>query len=189
MNESRFEPQAPRPGQHLPEVTLRTEVGKPVRLGELLQGGPLVLLFFGGSNDLRSVQRLLEFRDRTLSFHLAGARIAAISTDGPSLSAFLRSERGLAFSILSDEGGKAAAAFGMLDGQVARSAGFLIDAGLVVRQRWLGSQISAGELLTAVKRGAARPEGSAKKGGRRFGRLRHLLSTIQHVFKPVRLVR
>lgn len=191
MTDPRFDPRAPRLGQHIPEATLQTEDGKPLLLSALARGSPLILLFFGGSDDVQGVRRLLEFRDLTMAFKHAGARIAAVSTDGPSLSAFLRSERALGFPILSDEEGKASAAFGMLDGEQARSAGFLIDAKLVVRKRWLGAQITVGDLLTAVKRGGARPQdGKGEgKGGRRFSRLRQILSSIQHAFKPARLVR
>jgi len=199
MSDARFEPQAPRPGQQIPpEVTLLSEVGKPVQLAELLREGPLVLLFFGGSADAQGVQRLLEFRDRTLAFQQFKTRIAAVSTDGPSLSSFLRSERGLGFPILSDEHGKVSAAFGMLEGSHARSAGFLIDKTQVVRRRWLANQLSSGDLLTAVKRGAGKPEkrnsgaasaSSPKKTSRLRRRLGALFTSLQHAIKPVPLVR
>lgn len=135
--------------------------GHPARLSKLASGGPLILLVHPGLRDPRSLELLIEYRDRALGFRLQGARIASLSPDEPSALAFLRSERGLPFALLSDPDRSAISALGGL--ALGRETGglsvLLLDRGLVVRHRARAPLGSADELVLLVKRGIARGRG------------------------------
>jgi len=82
--------------------------------------------------------------------------------------------------MLSDADGTALSRWGMLD----RAGLFLLDRGLVVRQRALGATLAPDAILSFLRRGGAR---RAKVNLR--DRALHFLQAIQHAFRSLRPVR
>jgi len=150
----------PKVSDQAPDVSLTDDKRRPVRLSELWAAGPLVLAFYRGeaSPDCRAT--LLDLRDNGLAFKKLGARVAAISTDEPAVSAWLRTERGLSCDLLCDPSRTAVDAWGLLDresfGGVARAAVFVIDRTGRVRTRALeDAQFNADAALKFLRRGGA----------------------------------
>lgn len=131
--------------------------GRTVRLSSLTGAGPLVLLVHPGVTHPDSLLLLMEYRDRALNFQQQGAQIASISPDETSALAFVRSARGLPFTLLSDPGRGALSALGALGGNGGHDmAVLLIDRARRVRHHEPVALGSSDALLTLVKRGAAR---------------------------------
>lgn len=89
-------------GDHAPDFTLPNAVGEPVRLGERLDAGPVVVLFYRGAwcpfcdLHLRSIQEHLP------EIHARGASLVAVSPQAPDSSLTLTERLGLGFDLLSD---------------------------------------------------------------------------------------
>jgi peroxiredoxin len=98
-------------GDIAPDITLPDALGKMVRLQDLWQSGPLVLVFYRGgwcpycNLELRAWQR--EIADLTA----IGASLAAVSPQTPDNSLSTAEKNALAFPVLSDSSLKAAEAF------------------------------------------------------------------------------
>lgn len=96
-----------------PDLTLPDAVGHPVRLADLWQQGPLVLIFYRGgwcpycNLELRAWQQHLA----ALAAH--GARLVAVSPQTPDNSLSTAEKNELAFPVLSDSSLAAATAFGI----------------------------------------------------------------------------
>lgn len=144
--------------RQVPDFAVADHEGRVTRLSRLASGGALVLLVHPGLREPRSLELLMEYRDRALGFQLQGARIASLSPDDPSALAFLRSERGLPFALLSDRDRAAISALGglALGRESAGLSVLLLDRARVVRHRAPSPLGSADELLLLVKRGLAR---------------------------------
>ena len=85
------------------------------------------------------MRELGELADRAEGFSRLGTRVYAISTRKPGDLADLQQDLGLGVTLLSDPGGVAVSAFGMLDPRmsIARAGIFLLDRQGRVRYRWL----------------------------------------------------
>ena len=119
--------QAVEPSESVPEVTLKTVDGGEVTLGEMLEDGPVVLMFYRGSWCPYCNQSLKQFNKHADRFTSAGARLIAVS---PELSAGLKKMKqsnGLTFDLFSDPGSEAARAFGV-SYELGRSNQRLADA-------------------------------------------------------------
>jgi peroxiredoxin len=152
----------PKVGDEAADVELLDERRRPVRLSELWAKGPLVVVFYRGDWSMPCRRQLAAYRDETLAFRKAGARLCAISVDEPPVSAFLRAERGLAFPLLCDPSRAAVDAWGLLErtahGGAARPATFVIDRAGRVRSRSLDAderRASPEAMLYFVRRGGA----------------------------------
>jgi peroxiredoxin len=141
--------------RQVPNFAVRGHDGRRTRLSSLAAGGPLVLLVHPGLGDPRSLELLMEYRDRGRGFRLQGIQIAALSPDEPSALDFLRSERGLPFALLSDEGSGAISALGGLVGSEGLAV-LLLDRARFVRHRPRAPLGSADGLIVLAKRGEAK---------------------------------
>ncbi|HXN83020.1 MAG TPA: redoxin domain-containing protein [Myxococcales bacterium] len=165
------------PVRQVPDFVVRGHDGRRTRLSTLAAGGPLVLLVHPGLGDPRSLELLMEYRDRGRGFRMQGMQIAALSPDEPSALDFLRSERGLPFALLSDEGSGAISALGGLVGSEGLAV-LLLDRARFVRHRPRAPLGSADGLLLLVKRGAVK---SAKRPFPRLGGfVRDLIDLVRH---------
>jgi peroxiredoxin len=171
---------APKVGEQATDLDLLDESGRPVQLSALARRSPILVLVFGGLDDAAGIRLLRDYRDTTLPVLRAGAFICAIGHAEPAALRYLRSQRGFAFPMLSDADGTALSRWGMLD----RAGLFLLDRGLVVRQRALGATLAPDAILSFLRRGGAR---RAKVKLR--DRALHFLQAVQHAFRPLRPVR
>lgn len=85
------------------------------------------------------MRELGELADREKSFARLGTRVYGISTRTPEDLADLQEDLGTGVTLLSDPGGVAVSAFGMMDSRmdIARSGSFLLDRQGRVKYRWL----------------------------------------------------
>ncbi|MFD1871192.1 peroxiredoxin-like family protein [Hymenobacter bucti] len=100
-------------GQVAPGFTLPSATNEPVALAQLLQQGPVVLVFYRGNwcpycnVQLRAYQQLLP----ELAQH--GATLVAVSPQTPDLTSLTASEKSLTFLVLSDVGNVVARQYGL----------------------------------------------------------------------------
>lgn len=100
-------------GDHIPDVTLRSEEDRDVRLRQLVAAKPTVLIFYRGGwcpFCTKHLQALAGIQDELRS---AGSQLVAISMDQPSKLAATPGREKLGYTLLSDSEAKAAQAFGI----------------------------------------------------------------------------
>jgi len=119
-----------RAGQLAPDFTLPDAASQPVRLGELLNRGPVVLVFYRGSwcpycsVQLRAYEQILPELARR------GATLVAVSPQTSDHTALTVSEKSLSFPVLSDVGNAVARQYGLAYEVGADVAGTLRGVGI-----------------------------------------------------------
>ena len=98
-------------GDPMPETTLVGDTG-PVALRDHI-GKPLVVYFYPKDETMGCTIEACAFRDRYEDFVTAGAEVIGVSRDDATAHAKFRSHHQLPFTLLSDPGGKIAAAWGV----------------------------------------------------------------------------
>jgi peroxiredoxin Q/BCP len=119
----------PQQGQRLPDVEFITEGGESLAAGDL--GGQKTVLYFYPKDDTSGcTKEACAFRDRMGDYGEAGIQIYGVSLDSPESHRRFREKYNLNFPLLTDEGGRAAEALGVLreGGQKANRVTFLLDA-------------------------------------------------------------
>ena len=107
------EPTPLKAGQSVPDVSLRTEEGKTVRLRELVSKKPAVLIFYRGGWCPFCTRHLEALADIEKDLNKAGAQLLAISMDQPSKLKATPHRDKLGYQLLSDSDAAAAKAFGI----------------------------------------------------------------------------
>lgn len=101
-------------GDSAPDFELSNAVGVPIRLGQLLKHGPVVVSFYRGgwcpfcNLELRALQQRLSEIQRN------GASLVAISPELPDKSISSQEKHLLQFDVLSDLGNQVARQFGLV---------------------------------------------------------------------------
>jgi peroxiredoxin Q/BCP len=118
----------PQQGQPLPEMDLTAEDGSPVGPDDLA-GQRTVLYFYPKDDTPGCTKEACAFRDRMADYGEAGIRVYGVSLDSPESHREFREKYGLNFPLLTDEGGRAAQALGIMnEGKgYARRVTFLLD--------------------------------------------------------------
>ncbi len=104
---------ATRTGAPFPSVQLSDQLGRPVDIATLAADGPVVVTFYRGgwcpycSLELRAWQKAMPDLARL------GARLVAVSSETPDNALDTAEKNDLAFTVLSDSGGKLAHALGI----------------------------------------------------------------------------
>ena len=125
----------PQQGQQLPDVEFVTEDGDRVPADAL--GGQTTVLYFYPKDDTPGcTKEACAFRDRMEDYERAGIRVYGVSLDSPESHRRFREKYNLNFPLLTDEGGRAAGALGVLreGGEMANRVTFLLDPGGRVAQ-------------------------------------------------------
>ena len=120
----------PQQGQQLPDLEFVTEAGERLSAGDL--GGEKTILFFYPKDDTPGcTKEACAFRDRMADYEQANIRVYGVSLDSPESHRRFREKHNLNFPLLTDEGGRAADALGVLreGGQAANRVTFLLDPG------------------------------------------------------------
>jgi thioredoxin-dependent peroxiredoxin len=118
----------PQQGQQLPEVEFVTEDGERLPAGDL--GGQKTVLYFYPKDDTPGcTKEACAFRDRMDDYREADIRVYGVSLDSPESHRRFREKHGLNFPLLTDEGGRAAEALGVLreGGEKTNRVTFLLD--------------------------------------------------------------
>lgn len=103
----------PESGQRLPDVEFTTEDGEKVSAGSLT-GEKTVLYFYPKDDTPGCTKEACAFRDRMEDYGEAGIRVYGVSLDSPESHRRFREKYGLNFPLLTDEGGLASEALGIL---------------------------------------------------------------------------
>jgi peroxiredoxin Q/BCP len=117
----------PKQGQRLPEVEFITEEGGRVAAGDLV-GQKTVLYFYPRDDTPGCTKEACAFRDRMQDYGEAGIQVYGISLDSPGSHRAFREKYNLTFPLLTDEGGHAARALGVMNEEKgkARRTTFLL---------------------------------------------------------------
>lgn len=119
------------PGDAVPDVALRTEEDKEVKLRQLVSAKPTVLIFYRGGWCPFCNRHLKELAGIEKDLDKAGAQLLAISMDQPAELRATPNRDQLGYCLLSDSDAAAAQAFGIAfkvaDATVERYKGFKID--------------------------------------------------------------
>jgi thioredoxin-dependent peroxiredoxin len=120
----------PQQGQQLPDVEFVTEDGERLSAGEL-EGEKTVLYFYPKDDTPGCTKEACAFRDRMADYERADIRVYGVSLDSPESHRRFREKYNLNFPLLTDEGGRAADALGVLreSGKSANRITFLLDSG------------------------------------------------------------
>jgi peroxiredoxin Q/BCP len=119
----------PQRGERLPDIQFVTEGGERLAAGDL--GGQKTVLYFYPKDDTSGcTKEACAFRDRMGDFDRAGIQVYGVSLDSPESHRRFREKYHLNFPLLTDEGGRAAEALGVLreGGKKANRVTFLLDA-------------------------------------------------------------
>jgi peroxiredoxin Q/BCP len=119
----------PQQGQQLPDVEFVTEGGERLSAGDL--GGQKTVLYFYPKDDTAGcTKEACAFRDRIGDYEEAGIQVYGVSLDSPESHRRFREKYNLNFPLLTDEGGRAAEALGVLreNRQRANRVTFLLGA-------------------------------------------------------------
>jgi peroxiredoxin Q/BCP len=118
----------PQQGQRLPDLEFVTEAGERLSARDL-GGGKTVLYFYPGDDTPGCTKEACAFRDRMGDYEQADIRVYGVSLDSPESHRRFREKYNLNFSLLTDEGGRAADALGVLreSGKKANRVTFLLD--------------------------------------------------------------
>lgn len=95
-------------GKKAPDFTLPNQNGQSTNLKTLLNGAPLLLVFYPGDFTHVCTQQLCNYRDNLSEFQKYGINIAGISPNSVESHARFVKEYGFGFSLLSDPSGDTA---------------------------------------------------------------------------------
>ena len=118
----------PERGQRLPDVEFITEGGDRLSTGDL--GGKKTVLYFYPEDDTSGcTKEACAFRDRMGDYEQADIQVYGVSLDPPESHRRFREKYNLNFPLLTDEGGRAAEALGVLreNRKRAKRVTFLLD--------------------------------------------------------------
>jgi thioredoxin-dependent peroxiredoxin len=143
-------------GDRAPDFTLPSSTGDKVTLSKLYADKSVVVFFYPKDDTPGCTAEACSFRDRYDSFVEAGAAVVGISSDSLDSHERFASKHKLPMTLLSDEGGKIRALFGVKAtlGLFPGRATFVIDREGVVRHVFV-SQLRTGahveEALSVVR--------------------------------------
>ena len=118
----------PQQGKQLPDVELVAEDGERLSARDL-EGEKTVLYFYPKDDTPGCTKEACAFRDRMGDYDRANIRVYGVSLDSPESHRRFREKYTLNFPLLTDEGGRAADALGVLreSGKSANRVTFLLD--------------------------------------------------------------
>jgi peroxiredoxin Q/BCP len=121
-------PNLPQQGQPLPDLDLTAEDGEHLGTAEL-KGQKTVLYFYPKDDTPGCTKEACAFRDRMNDYAEADIRVYGISLDSPESHREFRAKYNLNFPLLTDEGGRASEALGVLreNRRTANRVTFLLD--------------------------------------------------------------
>ena len=116
-------------GAQAPDFELPDENGRPVRLSEKLQDGPVVLFFYPIAMTGGCTKEACHFRDLAVEFKEVAAQRLGISTDPVAKQREFSELHGFDYPLLSDESGEVAVAYGVRRRLITpvKRATFVID--------------------------------------------------------------
>ncbi len=135
-------------GSTAPDFTLPDQASDPVTLSNLLEKGPVALVFVPSVWGMMCNVEMSSFRDMNDKFVEAGGQIVAVTTNSPMSNAPYKEHLRLPFIFLSDFDGKVSAQYGVLCGPEgymkgrANRAVFVVDRKGTVVFAWVADDPS-----------------------------------------------
>jgi peroxiredoxin len=108
------------------QIGLNDQFGRTRMLGEY-RGQPVVVYFYPMDDTPGCTLEGKEFRDLHEKFHALECAVVGVSTDSSASHRAFADKHGFPFTLLADDGGELARAFGVLHGERADRATFVID--------------------------------------------------------------
>ena len=103
----------PQQGQYLPDVDFTTESEEHIGTADLT-GKKTVLYFYPADDTPGCTKEACAFRDRMDDYAQAEIQVYGVSLDSPESHREFREKYNLNFPLLTDEGGRASEALGVL---------------------------------------------------------------------------
>lgn len=103
----------PQKGQSLPDLDFTTESGEHIGTADLT-GQKTVLYFYPADDTPGCTKEACAFRDRMDDYARAEIQVYGVSLDSPESHRAFREKYNLNFPLLTDEGGRASEALGVL---------------------------------------------------------------------------
>jgi peroxiredoxin len=146
----------PNVGDKAPDFELPDDMGRTLRLSEVVRKGVTILLFYPADFGMICSIQMGEIRDLFPEFQASGIQVLPVSTNSVrSHSAWKESMR-LPFPLLADEDGKVTELYKMacdedawLKNRACRGA-FVLDRDLIVRHRWIPPNPHVGPDVSAL---------------------------------------
>lgn len=107
-------------------IEVHDQFGRTHRLGDY-RGQPIVVYFYPKDDTPGCTIEGKEFRDLHEQFHALECAVIGVSTDSSASHRAFADKHGLPFTLLADEQGELARAFGVLNGKRAERATFVLD--------------------------------------------------------------
>ena len=127
------------PGKKVPDIALHITGDRHVKLSDYA-GKPLVLYFYPKDDTPGCTTEACNFRDNIYAFKAIGASVVGISVDNVESHKEFASKYKLPFTILADESGDTAEAYGVLRDwklmKIASRQSFLVDPDGVVAKHY-----------------------------------------------------
>jgi thioredoxin-dependent peroxiredoxin len=129
----------PADANGIADLSAALELAIPDARGEIhrlkdFRGHNLVVYFYPKDDTPGCTVEGKEFRDSFEQFQALDCVIVGVSTDSAERHRAFAEKHALPFILLADEGGKLAAAFGVLNGKLAARSTFVFDSDLRVRR-------------------------------------------------------
>ncbi len=145
----------PEQGQRLPDVEFITENGERFAASDL-DGKKTVLYFYPKDDTSGCTKEACAFRDRMGDYEQADIQVYGVSLDPPESHRRFREKYNLNFPLLTDEGGRAADALGVLreGGRKANRVTFLLAPGGSIAKVYpeVSPETHADEILEDAKK-------------------------------------
>jgi peroxiredoxin Q/BCP len=143
----------PEVGDAAPEVVSRDEQGREVRLADLYREGIVLVYFYPKADTPGCTAEACSLRDDFTVLTDRGVRIVGVSADGPAAQMRFKEKHRLPFTLLADDDGVVARAFGvrLILGMPHRQS-FLIKEGRVAwRDLHASTSEQARDVLKALE--------------------------------------
>jgi len=147
-----------KPGDVAPAFTLPDTDGKMVSSTDF-PGKPFVVYFYPKDDTPGCTTEACQFNENLQEFEQAGVPVVGISPDAPAAHVRFRNKYGLRFTLLSDPGHAAMAAYGAWGDRPGRGEGVirstvLLEPDGTVKEAWYGVKADghAKEVLRALER-------------------------------------
>ncbi len=123
------------PGMPMPDFLLPNAEGRLLSSGDLLESGPLVVVFFRGDWCPFCMMMLSALEEALPELHAAGATLAALTPETGGRALRAKRSHGLHYEVLSDVDNEAAMQFGVVVNPPESYRALLAGAGIDLAER------------------------------------------------------
>src|SRR5215212_790402 len=100
-------------GAKAPDITAKDQDGKPVKLGSVYAKGPTLVYFYPKADTPGCTKQACSLRDDWSKLQQKGVQVLGVSEDAPDAQKSFQDKYKLPFTLVADNDGKVASAFGV----------------------------------------------------------------------------